>query len=585
MDIESPAEYPSTVSFCCYENAENISGDNIIYEEPLMIHTAGESSTWDLHLQAGSPCIDIGALTDAPATDLDGTSRPQGAGIDMGAYEFSQELIASFYSDKNAGGDGLSVNFYDASIGNPDSWAWDFQGDGMIDSNEKNPHFTYQNPGCYTVSLTVSKGALEDSEAKIGYIYVGKRIYVSPDGDDVNNGQSWAFAYKTIKKAVNTATSYDEVWVAAALYQEGEQITVPLNVTLYGGFAGTEVELAERDIENNPTIIDGNNTHQCVKNYGILDGYHVANGYSEYHGGGISNLSGIVKNCKIYGNTTYGKGGGIYNVLGKVLNCSIYGNHATNLYGGGIHNDRGSVTNCSIYENTAVYGGSGIYNNAFLSNCMVHGNISTKGEGGICNAGFVTHCRIYENRSTVIGGIVNSGSLINSIIYDNHSFQDAGGISNTGKVINCTVCGNTSKEGSGGIYNYLRNDDQTSTGLIENCIVWGNSPQDIICFDIPDVSVEAGTVAFSCYEKGIGIVGNDNIQQDPLFVNVSGESATWDLHLLSGSPCLDSGTSVDAPETDIEGNARPQGTGFEMGAYEGFVLQTNVESSLWSLMK
>ena len=42
----------------------------------------------DYHLQAGSPCIDNGTSAAAPSTDIEGTSRPQGANFDMGAYEY-----------------------------------------------------------------------------------------------------------------------------------------------------------------------------------------------------------------------------------------------------------------------------------------------------------------------------------------------------------------------------------------------------------------------------------------------------------------------------------------------------------------
>ena len=42
----------------------------------------------DFHLRAGSPCIDAGTCTGAPATDFEGDPRPTGAGCDMGADEF-----------------------------------------------------------------------------------------------------------------------------------------------------------------------------------------------------------------------------------------------------------------------------------------------------------------------------------------------------------------------------------------------------------------------------------------------------------------------------------------------------------------
>ena len=37
---------------------------------------------------------------------------------------------------------------------------------------------------------------------------------------------------------------------------------------------------------------------------------------------------------------------------------------------------------------------------------------------------------------------------------------------------------------------------------------------------------------------------------------------------MSGSPSIDTGTCEEAPEDDLEGNARPAGTTCDMGAYE-----------------
>jgi hypothetical protein len=43
--------------------------------------------TGDYRLQAASPGVDAGTPDGAPATDIEGTPRPQGPGIDIGPYE------------------------------------------------------------------------------------------------------------------------------------------------------------------------------------------------------------------------------------------------------------------------------------------------------------------------------------------------------------------------------------------------------------------------------------------------------------------------------------------------------------------
>jgi hypothetical protein len=63
-----------------------IHGTDYLEGDPLFV----DPDAQDFHLQAGSPAIDQGASTGAPATDLDGVTRPQGAAVDMGCYERGQ---------------------------------------------------------------------------------------------------------------------------------------------------------------------------------------------------------------------------------------------------------------------------------------------------------------------------------------------------------------------------------------------------------------------------------------------------------------------------------------------------------------
>lgn len=64
------------------------------------------------------------------------------------------------------------VHFFGESDGNIISWKWDFDGDGTIDSTERNPVHTYKEFGHYTVSLTIKAADCENRVIKKDYIRV-----------------------------------------------------------------------------------------------------------------------------------------------------------------------------------------------------------------------------------------------------------------------------------------------------------------------------------------------------------------------------------------------------------------------------
>jgi len=60
------------------------------------------------------------------------------------------------------------------------------------------------------------------------------------------------------------------------------------------------------------------------------------------------------------------------------------------------------------------------------------------------------------------------------------------------------------------------------------------------------------------------IYGSDYMEGDPKFMDISGS----DFHLQGNSPAIDNGSSVDAPGEDFDGNPRPVGGKYDIGAYE-----------------
>ncbi|MCK4695027.1 MAG: hypothetical protein KAT74_04660 [Candidatus Cloacimonetes bacterium] len=84
--------------------------------------------------------------------------------------------ITDFNSDITEGSPPLEVQFSDASIipdyYEIDSWEWDFDNDGIIDSYVQNPSYVYADTGNFTVSLTLTVEVVEDVFTKADYINV-----------------------------------------------------------------------------------------------------------------------------------------------------------------------------------------------------------------------------------------------------------------------------------------------------------------------------------------------------------------------------------------------------------------------------
>jgi PKD repeat protein len=84
-------------------------------------------------------------------------------------------ITPEFSADVREGDAPLLVHFTDESVTyntTITSWAWDFNGDGTIDSTVQDPSWTYESPGVFSVSLTVSDGIRSETETKPGYITV-----------------------------------------------------------------------------------------------------------------------------------------------------------------------------------------------------------------------------------------------------------------------------------------------------------------------------------------------------------------------------------------------------------------------------
>jgi PKD repeat protein len=101
-------------------------------------------------------------------------------------------VTASFSSDSQNVCVNSSIQFTDTSLGGPTTWNWTFPGGSPANSADANPLVTYATPGTYDVSLTVTNGALNDTETLTGYLTVtpSNTYYEDLDGDGFGSSNS-----------------------------------------------------------------------------------------------------------------------------------------------------------------------------------------------------------------------------------------------------------------------------------------------------------------------------------------------------------------------------------------------------------
>jgi predicted outer membrane repeat protein len=217
-----------------------------------------------------------------------------------------------------------------------------------------------------------------------------ERIYVKKGATGSDSGLSWQDAFIELRDAMSWTIPGVEVWVASGVYtpntSSSGMITFLLNsgVHIYGGFAGNETSLEQRDWMANETVLSGDLvgendriiwilnilTTSRANESGIFDGFTLTKSYES----AIRNIGGspTLRNLIVRDNLA-NEGAGMYNRDGNpnLTNILFYNNRASNPYGasgGGMYNENGSprLTNVVFWANTLeAYGlqayGAGMY--------------------------------------------------------------------------------------------------------------------------------------------------------------------------------------------------------------------------------
>jgi hypothetical protein len=252
-------------------------------------------------------------------------------------------------------------------------------------------------------------GAIDEGYVCGNIVYVNQSVV-----GGLNNGTSWANAYRNLYDAMLAppAQGKMEIWVAKGTYaprslsadintfDRNLSFAMRNNLIIYGGFAGNETNIGQRNPKQNETILSGNiqgqgdildnnNSYHVltangVDNTAVLDGFTITKGYSDNTGGGLYVFNAgqpIVQQCIFKDNYALNHGGAVSNFSGipAFLDCLFFNNVSN--YGGAMFSTNSSaatLVNCTMANNTAP-NGSGMFNQTnsinYLLNCIVWGNV------------------------------------------------------------------------------------------------------------------------------------------------------------------------------------------------------------------
>jgi uncharacterized protein YjdB len=344
-------------------------------------------------------------------------------------------------------------------------------------------------------------------------------------GSDANPGTS-AQPFQTVQRAADVVNPGDGVLVNDGVYTGGSQV---VTVTRSGSAAAW---IVIRATHRWGAVIDGQNNASSV-------GIYVSGSYVRVEGFEVrgTNRSGIDATGQGFiaialnlvhdiGRICTGDTGGRVGINAYTSNLVIERNviHDVGRLGPG---EQGCTPPDATWQNHdhGIYHGVGdnvlIRNNLFYQ--LVHGwaiHRYNGGGGSVDGLTIVNNTFAFPNPNRV-GQIVIAGGTTNLVIANNVFYQPP----------------------TAGIW-----FDASDGGTWAGALVENNLSTNAI--STPSVS-------------GVTFVGN--IQNtDPLLLNAAG----FDFHLLTGSPAIDAGMTLLNVPNDFDGVTRPQGAGYDIGAYE-----------------
>ncbi|MBK9014637.1 MAG: hypothetical protein IPM82_11460 [Saprospiraceae bacterium] len=325
-------------------------------------------------------------------------------------------------------------------------------------------------------------------------------VYVKHNATGSNNGSSWQNAYTDLQAALSNTTT-GQIWVAAGTYWPGgnnpdpsDCFVVDAALSVYGGFAGTETNLSQRNSATNPTVLSGdqeandplnvfdsllfldNALHVVYVDTLIgctttIDGLTIKGGITDddntmpnyfWRGGGIHAQSPVnIRNCHFTGN--FARSGGSISLGSsctgsEIRDCSFQWN-LTSSQSSGIFADAVtdlSVRQCIFEENKTNRGVIYPFRcvNVLIDSCAFSGNQNDDGYAAaifnwnsqnavVSNSTFSDNVALNAGAININGselpGIGADNFIIDNCLFEGNIVTDFGGGAIWNNSADCTI--------------------------------------------------------------------------------------------------------------------------------------------------
>ncbi len=378
------------------------------------------------------------------------------------------------------------------------------------------------------------------------------------------SSQPWC----TIGHASSVLAPGDTAIVRPGVYNES--VTPPSgSATAYITFQG----LPGAVLNGNGTSVNGQAFNIGTQSYLIVAGFEVTNYLNPRPAGNAVAVYGTAHHIQLSHLTVHDNWNGIImsNDANQITinDCLVYNSR----YGVGFENTVHDIfiSRVTSHSNRETYIGSvSSYGNGdgfsddfgtyhlFIRDSVAYDNL---------DAGYDIKAQVFECTNCIAFNNIKYGfrlqdtggpyTMINSLAYGNgrYALQTQATGAET-FLYNSTFISNSNDDG------YVMEGPADSL-IMRNCILTGYTSQVVSSGGFGALDEDN-----NLYYSAQGVIGYPlgphSITANPMFINAAGN----DYHLLPISPAIDAGATLSFISTDLDGNSRPQGAGYDIGAYE-----------------